>query len=859
MIDNIIEEQSQLYPLKTAIKYHKETISYNELNLNSEKASNYLKNRNWTCGCTVAIIMDRSIAMITILIGVIKSGAAFLPIDPELPAERIAYLLQDVSADVILTSEKYKGRYNANAPQVIIGKDFGDDELTVSGDPNKPRTGSAIIYVLYTSGSTGSPKGVRVTHDNLLNLLLSIQRLPGISSQDNMLAITTISFDISILEIFLPLISGAQLTLVDKATAKDGRALLALIKSENITIVQATPFTWYLMLEYGWEEYLPIKAFCGGEALSKDLAAKLLSRCKQLWNLYGPTETTIYSTRKQIKSAEETITIGTPIENTEIYILDEQLNQVADGNVGELFISGAGVADGYQNKPALTAEKFLDDKFSSKPEQKMYRTGDLGRITKNNEIECLGRIDHQIKIRGFRIEPQEIEHQLKRLENIKVAVVVAFNDSVDNLRLIAYLVIKTDIKEDDLTFWRHAWKTQLKNVLPEYMVPSDFIIIPAIPVMINGKIDKKALPSPASNNLSPKYVAPTSEMEIQMTEIWELNLRIKGIGVYDSFFDLGGNSLIAVKIMTRLEQLIGKRLALSLLISHPTIKQLCSVLKDGTPPPEFKSLIPVKSYGSKVPLYIVHGIGLNVLNFRNMIFNLDKEQPVYSIQAVGLNDKDEPLNSIEEIAAFYNSEIIANNPGGPYAIAGYSFGGFIAYEMVKQLKDQGRDVRLLIMFDTNLPLPTHQYSLKKKISVKLWRLFPKFKFRVGSIMAYPKQNVSYLKLHYERKTKKMLKQLGVLKNYDEENMPEHMLKVVRKLKIAFDNYVFKPLDIKIDLFIAQQRIYYLDDPKYLGWQAYALDGINLYSVASNHNEIFDHPYDKILADMLQRRLNQINK
>jgi len=761
-------------------------------------------------------------------------------------------LIKDSSAKVLLTSKNYQERYKKYSDKLIFDEiwsnrgNYPADSLDIDFHNN-------LTYILYTSGSTGFPKGVGIGHHNFLNLLLSIQKAPGINADDIMLGITTLSFDISELELFLPLISGAQLIIVDTDIAKDGRALAEFIETEKISIVQATPFTWKMMLEYGWDKHLPIKAFCGGEAMPMDLAHKLLDRCDEVWNMYGPTETTIYSIIKKVTKDDNVITIGRPIDNTRIYLLDDSLNEVAAGAEGEIYIGGAGVAAGYINRPDLTTEKFIDDKFSNVKGQKIYRTGDLGRVLENGEIQCLGRIDHQVKIRGVRIETEEIEYQLKRQKKIRDAYVILYEDPAENQRLVAYITPKTVLTNGDI---KHC-KNELKNILPDYMVPGVYMVIPFIPVMPNGKIDRKALPNPELGNNVAEYVAPVTELEKSITEIWINNIGVKNIGTNDNFFNLGGNSLLAAKTMTQIEKLTGKRLSLANLFKYPTIRQLASIINDPSHSP-YKALIDIKPAGSKIPLYIVHGIGLNLLNFRNMVFNLDNDQPVYGIQSLGLNNKTEALDDMEEIAAAYNSEITAHNPTGPYAIAGYSFGGYIAYEMARQLQDQGREVKLLAMFDTNLQYPTHQYSFWKKVYTKTLRQFPKAAFRIKSISKYPKDNIAYLTTYYERKFKGLYKNVDFQTEQDPENLPDFMQQIAKKLIKAFYKYRIRPLDIKIDLFRANKRFYFVDDPDFLGWTNYALKGVNVHIVPGDHKEMFYPPNDAILAASLQKRLDEIN-
>jgi amino acid adenylation domain-containing protein len=848
-IHELITKQSQKSPDTVAIKHKKDRITYRELEISTNQVNAFLHTKNITKGDVIAVAMDRSIPMAACLLAIMKAGGTYLPVDPNLPIERIAYILEDSSAKKIIVSKKYEELFAEYTDKIIFDdiwlnrSDYPEDFPSVDTDCDD------LIYIIYTSGSTGHPKGVGVSHKGLINLLLYRLTAPGVTENDNMLGLTTMSFDIAQEELYLPLISGALLTIVDMEITRDGSALLEIVKTEHITLMQATPYIWQMMLESGWDTPLPIKIFCGGEALTNELAGKLLDRCSEVWNMYGPTETTICTTVKKITDSKELITIGKPIENARVYILDENLNKVMPGIEGELYISGVGVTKGYINRPELTAEKFIEDKFSTIPGEKMYKTGDLGRLLQNGEIQFIGRKDNQIKLRGYRIEKEEIEYQLKLQDGIKDALVTVYEDSVKNARLVAYLTLRKQLNDDDIAGLIDNCKNELKKALPEHMVPANYEVIAEMPLLPSGKINLKALPKPNIQDAVSEYTAPDTEIEKMLVEVWEDHIGIKKIGITDNFFDLGGTSLIAVKTKIQIEKLTNKRLSPSVLFKYPTIKQLAGALNDFIEEP-YKSLVPIQPNGSRIPMYIVHGIGLNVLNFRNLAVDLGADQPIYGLQ--GVSEHPELLDTIEETAAFYNAEIIRQNPTGPYVIAGYSIGGVIAYEMVKQLKEAGKDVKALIMFDTAIQIPTHQYPILKKIYVKTFRQFPKLKFRVASFINKPKENIAYIKAVYGNKFVK-----GVYNKHETYGLPDYMQETIIKLKEGFNRYVILPYDVKIDLF-SGEKLYYLDDPEYLGWKKYALQGITVYHVSGNHDTIFDAPHHQQVAKLLQKRLDEIN-
>lgn len=851
MIFELIRYQAHQKPDKLAIKHNGKHISYTGLETQSNKLAACLNTNGIVFGDIIAVIMDRSIEMSICMLAIMKIGATYMPIDPDLPVDRIDYLLEDSAASKIIYSKKFRHLFTTS----VNGIDFDDVWIDLTNYPDKYVATfddkELSAYIIYTSGSTGSPKGVSVYHKSLLNLLLHRRSVMKINNDDNILGMTNISFDIAQEELFLPLISGALLTIVDKEISRDGSALLEVIKNEKITFMQATPYIWHMMIESGWNDHIPIRAISGGEALTADLAEKLLQRCNEVWNMYGPTETTVCATAKRIIDHRD-ITIGKPIENVRIYILDEKLRRLQVGEEGEIFIAGAGVAKGYINRPDLTDERFIDD-IDGVFGQKMYKTGDLGRFLTNNEIQFIGRIDTQIKFRGYRIETEEIEYKLKQYENVKSAIVTVFHGPLKDALLVAYVLLKATISDDDLDCWTNDVKEDLKSKLPGHMVPTSIVVIPTMPLLPSGKIDIKGLPPPdlksSHHHIS---TAPTSELERTLIGIWEKNIGVNNIDVNDDFFDLGGTSLIAVTTKIQIENITKKRLSPSILFKYPTIKKLAVIITNSSIE-QHKALVPIKPEGSKIPLYIVHGIGLNVLNFRSLAYSLDADQPVYGLKAVILEEQDTPLNTIESIASLYIDEILVNNSSTTFAIAGYSIGGVIAYEMAKQLKARGKEVAILAMFDTAVQIPTHQFPFIKKSIVKSLRQINKLKFRLGSFMKYPKENINYLKTIYIKKYKELFYKIK-----DSYGLPEYMENTIAHLKQAFSLYKIEPLDIEIYLF-AGKKIYYLDDPKFLGWKKYALRGVKVHNLSSRHDNMFEPPFDKEIAGILQQKLNELVK
>jgi amino acid adenylation domain-containing protein len=856
-LHQLISEQAAAAPGKTAITFGEQKTTYKELNERANQLAAILVKNNVKKGDKVAFSLDRSAEMVISILAIMKTGAIYIPLDPMFPINRINYMIEDSQAVVLLTSQTYKGKYQSNAKELILE----DEWLTIndypSTDPEIAVTSQDLVYILYTSGSTGMPKGVQIAQHNLVNFLYSMQKQPGLTAADKLLAVTTISFDIAGLELFLPLLTGAEIILVDAATAKDGRALLDIIKDQQATVMQATPYTWRIMLEAGWNNTTPIKAICGGEALPAELAEKILNCASSLWNVYGPTETTIWSTVKEITNANK-ISIGRPIDNTSIYILDNFLKPLGPSIPGEIYIGGEGVAKGYLNRPELTAEKFVNDPFTKNIDAKMYNTGDLGRFMPNGEIECLGRVDAQVKIRGYRIETGEIEYNLVNNTNIKEAVVIARPDNFGIDKLVAFVVIDNNetINETEQV---QTWKETLRAAVPDYMVPDNFVVLSEMPLTPNGKVDKKAL---AKHGISVVdsgngYVAPRTDVEKLVADIWVEYLGVEKIGVYDNFFELGGHSLIAVQVMTRIEKETGKRLPLAALFETSTVEKLAFMLALDGKSITWDSLVPIKPKGNKMALYMVHGAGLNVLLFNTLAMNMAPDQPVFGLQAKGLDGVEEPLESIEEIAAHYIKSIMQQNPSGPYALAGYSFGGIIAFEMAKQFEAMGKEVKMLAMFDT-YAYRTPYYDAPLTKALKRGRFFKdKLKYALTSKSGLKDTVTKQVSL--KRRLVRAYWKLRYGKEQNQVGFFGYSNKIDEMNNLAERRYQLKPYNIAVDVFRAENRTFYMDDFEFLGWKPYALKGVNIHRIPGEHNTIFKAPNDKIFAEVLQKCLDDAVK
>jgi len=574
------EEQATKNPDSIAVVFEEHALTYRELNEKSNQLAHFLKHVGAGPEVIVAICVERSLELAIGLLAIMKVGSAFAAFDPTLPVERLSYMLDDTKAPILLTQENGIPLFShPPANTVCISRDSQQINAYPNSNLSPELFPSSISYIIYTSGSTGKPKGSLITHQSFSNILHYFQEKLAITAGDTLLATAPVTFDMSVFEIFMPLFTGGKLIIESQKKVIDIKSIKKHIIEHNVTLMQGTPAIWKALWSDGWPGKTDMTILCGGEPLPKNLAEFLTSRCKSLWDIYGPSEATLISSTTQIQPNADNkiiISIGTPIANVECFVLDEELNPTLFGSIGELYISGINLARGYLQRADLTAEKFIPNPFSKKSGERMYRTGDLVRYFSDGSLEYLGRMDDQVKIRGFRIELGEIENVLLEMKHIQQAIVLARQDGAEDKYLVAYCVSKKE-REENKNHDLDKIKTYLKTKLPYYMIPNIFVFLDKMPLSVNGKIDRAALPKP---NLTAKaaYITPRNELETQLTHIWSDVLGIQPIGIEDNFFDLGGHSLLAVKIISRIRMVCGLELPIELLFTHPTIVQISQEL-----------------------------------------------------------------------------------------------------------------------------------------------------------------------------------------------------------------------------------------------------------------------------------------
>ncbi|MEH2354881.1 amino acid adenylation domain-containing protein [Nostoc sp.] len=585
-IHQLFEAQVEKTPSDIAVIFENRQLTYQELNNRANQLAHYLQQLGVKPDVIVGICVERSIEMVVGLLAIMKAGGAYMPLDPAYPKERLAFTLADSQVSVLLVDAHLVNDLPAHSAKLVCIDDstaFADYSLKNVVSNANPQD---LAYVIYTSGSTGKPKGVQIPHSAVVNFLTTMRQTPGLVKEDILLSVTTLSFDIAALELYLPLIVGARLVLVNREVTTDSNQLIKQLVSNGVTVMQATPATWRMLVAAGWENQNTMKILCGGEALDSSLAYQLLERGQEVWNLYGPTETTIWSAVQKVNYQEQqhgVSSIGRPIANTQFYILDSHQKLVPVGVPGELHIGGAGLARGYWNRPELTEEKFIPSPFESG--KRLYKTGDLARYLTDGKIEFLGRIDHQVKIRGFRIELGEIEALLEQHPQVRETVVVAREDIPNDCRLVAYLV-----NHENAPPSVNELREFLKEKLPEYMLPSAFVVLDALPLTPNGKVDRRALPVP--ENLRPELTAsfqpPQSEMEQQIAKFWQEVLHLDRVGIHDNFFELGGHSLLTVQVNKKLREILQRDISVVTMFQNPTIYSLAQYLSQTT---EEKSIL----------------------------------------------------------------------------------------------------------------------------------------------------------------------------------------------------------------------------------------------------------------------------
>jgi len=808
-------DQAAKDPDAVVLEQKDERWTYTDLSNRADAIAAKLAAEGVKPGDLVGLCLKRTPWMVAAMLGVARAGAAYLPLDPGFPPARLAMIVESGAPALVLCEAETEEVLPADAAR-MLRLDRNWPHLAFEGPAIDPES---VAYVLYTSGSTGKPKGVEIPHAALVNLLMAMQQAPGFKRGESLLAITTLSFDIAELELWLPLVSGGKIILAEREAVIDMAALTDLIETTKPDVMQATPATWRGLIEWGWPGQPNMRALCGGEALPRVLIEAMLPRVAELWNMYGPTETTIWSTVAHITSAEGAVPIGQPIANTQCRVLDADGNDRPIGAVGELLIGGRGVALGYRGQPELTAECFIDHHGD-----RLYKTGDLARWRADGVLECFGRTDHEEKIRGFRVAIEEVEGALGKLPGVSGAAVRAWPDASGERALAGYLVGEGDVAE---------WRELLARTLPDYMIPTSFTMLDTLPMTPNGKVDRKALPEPGRGSTREANPPATYEEE-RLAGIWRAVLQVEDINRDDDFFELGGHSLLVARLLRRVEAEYGMRVPMAALFRAPKLADMSELITSGQPV-EQPVLIPIQPRGDEPPIIWLDGGS----TFLPLAERLGNDQPFLGLSVdVVLESTGGCPRKFEEIARRTILALREIQPQGPYRIGGWCTSAVLAYAAAHQLRQQGEDVPLLM-----LAHPFHPGRARELGSIRLFA--SKVRFHIDQSMAQPKGE----RWRYFRERLRGLSDAAAMRGGKEAVLQP-------KLRTQIDRSVsrYSPPDYDGDVMLFQPEEHPIALDFIEDWRKHVKGRFDAFTLPGGHRTMLEMPYVETFAQHIREAL-----
>jgi amino acid adenylation domain-containing protein len=845
---DLFEEHALRCPEASCVTSENRKISYGELNQLANTVAFKLTQDGLQPGSLVALYLDRSIEFIATILGILKAGAAYLPIDPMIPEQRLAYMLEHSGAAAVVTDASLQSRV-AGHRSWLVSELVEADSGSVPGVAHE-WSGDDLAYVIYTSGSTGQPKGVEILHRSLALSVEAIRQELDVKPSDTLLAVTSQSFDVSVMEIFLTLSSGAHLVLFPQKNLMQGDRLISVLAEDQVTLLFGTPALWRLLVESGWRGNKKLRGVVGGELLERDLADVLARKTGVLWNHYGPTETTIVATTFRVTAEQGPVPIGFPLPSVRAFVVDGENRPVNPGETGELLIGGEVLASGYRNQPDLTRARFVWLETSDGKKERVYRTGDLVRMRADGAFEFVGRLDNQVKIRGFRIELEDIETTLSRHPDVLECAVVVCEESRGDKLLVAYYRA-----DSDKGITTESLRSFLCARLPLYMVPAHFIELKQFPLTVNGKVDRINL---SNRKLSVPEVAeglelPGDPITRELLAIWRRILRMPAMRPTDNFFELGGHSLLAARLFGEIRSHFGKTLPLATLFECPTVESLAKVIAEARTP-EWSPLVPIRTTGTGKPFFCVHPIGGNVLIFKKLSEHM-KSRPFYGLQARGLSGLEEAHTSIEAMAADYLASVREVQPTGPYFLGGYSAGGLVAFEMARLLRDAGEQVEMIVLFDTFLHAQSVPTDLAMGSSASLLKPFTGLarrfwqmrhlnnEMRIGVIARDLARLWSTVKL----KAYTQLQQVG---------KSPFQLDTVSGFLFALRNYRPKPLAVDVVLFLADENAPPTAANLPAVWRRLITGNLDVIHLNIDHDRLLDEPCAKSVASMIEERFER---
>ncbi len=839
----LFERRASAFPDALAVACEGRQVTYRELNLTADRIAHGLREAGVARGSLVGVLLDRSPEMVAALLGIWKAGGAYVPVDPAAPRDRIAFMVEDSGPPFVLTLRKLRGQLPGTTARVIHLDDLCDTRSPTDRLPSWPAgsivSNDSLAYVIYTSGSTGKPKGARITHGGLGNTIEAVGQDLMVRRDDIVLAWSTIAFDVACLEIYLPLAFGASLYLVQKEVS-GGQSRVEHLRQSAATVIFGTPTMYRLLLEEGWQGDARMQLIVGGEVLPLTLARSLARMCRALWNQYGPTETAICATRARIDVDVEKITIGQPLPNVSVHLLDQNLQPVPRGSIGELFIGGAGVGLGYLHRPDLSRACFLPDPSPGSAQGRIYKTGDLAVELADGSFDFLGRIDSQVKIRGFRIELGEIEAALRQCEGVQAAVVRAIELEAGDRRLVAFVI-------GDGASLANPWKQSLSRKLPAYMVPAEFVSLRHFPTTQSGKVDVQALDAMrlhGETSSSAPGPAPADAVEARLKAIWERLLKVKTVGIHEDFFALGGHSLLAARMLVQIEKHFGCKLPHSMLVEHPTIHGLATYLRQ-SPAGKWPAMVTIQAGAHLAPLFIAHGIGGSLLSFIELAAELGREQPVYGLQLPA--SIDEQQAEIGILAGNYLQQVRAIQPSGPYNFAGHSSGGLVVFEMACQLWKQGETVGLLALLDCDpntgklAPQPFRDWD---SLKASFRRARAEFNLPELGARELLRRRIDYQRIKIRTWLAARSRRAGRARG--------RLVEAEGYLGLALRDYELRPYPGNITLFVAQDEPGSNEPAR--AWASSILGTCETQLIPGTHRTILNRPQVISLAREIRRRL-----
>ncbi|MFJ8141830.1 amino acid adenylation domain-containing protein [Streptomyces sp. NPDC096013] len=829
-LPQLFRERVRSAPDAVALVADGEEWSYGRLLTAVERTAAALRAAGIAPGDRVAVMVERGAPLLAALLGVLESGAAYVPLDPKLPAERLSYMAEDSRARLLLSQGGLRESWLPGLPVLDL-----DDLPADAPAAPAPATGPAdLAYILYTSGSTGRPKGVAIPHSALTNLLLSIRETTGFDAADSLLAVTTISFDIAGLELYLPLVAGGRVIVCDSGTAADGAALAVRIEESGATWMQATPTSWRMLRDAGWTGAPRLNVLCGGEELPLDLAEFLSSRVASLRNVYGPTETTIWSTAGLVEPASG-IDIGVPLDNTQLYVLDPQGRKVEPSFPGELWIGGEGLAVGYWDRPELTEERFVTG-LPAAPERRLYRTGDRARWTSEGRLLHHGRLDNQVKLRGYRIELSEVETVLEAVDGVSTAVVVVRDD-----RLVAYLLAENgaELKPSEV-------RSAAGVSLPPYMVPGIVMVLDELPLTANKKIDRNRLPEPVVSS-DAGFEKPRDATEITLARMWTEILGVSQVGVHDHFFDVGGHSLLAVRLSSAISAEWDVEIPISVMLGRQgTVAELAAIVRSGGQETARGPLVTLREgEPEQRPVFLFHPFGGTVFCYVELTRHLPPGRPVLAIEAPGIQNEGEAEISVEAMATRYIDLLKEVQPNGPYALGGWCFGGVIAYEVAGQLRAEREEIEFIIGIDSRAPVEENIPESADDSTILSW-FARDLAVPAGKTLDIPADELRAL--GGDAAFDHILQEaaaIGVLAEDADRAQILRYFEAYLANGIALQTYLPEPAEL--DLVLLRAADEEADYGPKLGWEALIKGELQVIDVSGDHNSVMYPPHAELAA------------